>query len=126
MSEGNFLLARTRPDPYLKTIKTAAFGTAGFNVSSKFGRLYHATATNGSATAYFFQVHDSAIAPTAGAVPRWERRLAANLDCDLYFGECGLELNNGLSFAISTTQGTLTLASANDCTAYCQYTVSTT
>ena len=122
MSEGITLLARTNPDPYLKTFSSALFGTASVNVSQKHGRLYHARAVNNGATKYFLQVHDLATAPVNGATRRWECVLPPNLDCDLFFESSGLELANGLSFAISTTPVTLTLAASNDCSLSCQYT----
>lgn len=101
-------------------------GTVGVVVANKPGKLYKLTVTNDNDDiTYVVQVHDKAYAPVATDVPIWERILPYTADgfcdVDLDFGLAGLHCANGLSIAISTTTGVLTLAAADDCTAYALY-----
>lgn len=111
--------------PNLRRIKTAAFGTAGAVLSPAPGCLYHLSAVNNSATAYFVQIFDKATAPVNGDTPIWEGKLPASLDWSVGFQLFGLYCASGISIAISTTIGSLTLAAANDALAYGRYTVAT-
>lgn len=92
-----------------------AAGTAGIVISAKPGRLYRVIVQNGSATGYFFQVHDKATAPVNTDVPKIVRRLPASGELDFDLSTLnGFPVLNGISIAISSTAGTLTLAVAND------------
>lgn len=124
MAEGVFLLARNAPNNnLLRSGPSAAFGTAGLNVTAKPGNLYQFNAINTSASvAYYLQIHDKATAPIANDVPIWEQRLAPGVDIPTSFQLAGLPLANGLSFAISTTPRLLTLAASNDCVVYTRHT----
>lgn len=118
----NFVSPRAQisDDGLLKRTKTAAFGTAGTNLSVKQGRLYKATVINTGATAYFVQIFNKATPPANTDVPIWEERLPASGSVPLQF-DFGLYAAAGLGIAISTTAGVLTLAAANDAIAYAQY-----
>lgn len=105
-----------------KQIKTAAFGTAGANISTTQGRLYKAMVINTSATAYFIQIHNKATAPIATDVPVWERRLPVSGEVEIDFAEWGFGCALGIGIALSTTVGVLTLAAGNDAIAYASFT----
>lgn len=113
--------------PNLTKARTAAFGTAGVNVTALPGCLYHLSVVNkSSSTSYFIQIHDKATAPIASDTPIWEGKLPAGGDWSVGFQLFGLYFTNGISLAISTTAGTLTLAAADDAVAYARYTTKTT
>lgn len=123
MSEAVFIEGEVQPHRYMQQYRTPAmFGTAGVSVSVKQGRIYHITAVNNAATAYFLQVFDKATAPIAGDLAIWECRLPASLDCDMNFGALGLYVALGFGLAISTTPRALTLAASNDAYAYAHFT----
>lgn len=112
------LTNRTRFDVLKQKAFTAAFGTAGVIVSASAARLFKAQFNNTSATAYFVQVFNKAAAPAASDTPIWERRLPASGDVELDFSIIGLWCPTGIGIALSTTAGSLTLAGANNATAY--------
>jgi len=124
MSEGVSLLPRVLDDGTLKRAsQTTAFGTAAIVVSTKAGRLYKLRVLNTSAsTNYFAQIHDKATAAVDTNVPIWEGQVAGSTDVDFDFGLAGLHVVNGISVALSTTAGVLTLAGATDGQAYALYT----
>lgn len=131
MSEGVFLLPRTASTTDANSCRqfaqTTAFGTAGIVIANKPGRLYRLSVSNSNATtSYFVQLHDRAIAPIATNVPIWEERIEAAVattgkSCVLDFGLNGLYFATGITFALSSTKGVLTLAGAADGTAYALY-----
>ena len=99
----------------------ATVGTAGIQLgtAAKQGRLYRLRVVNGAATAYFLQIHDKASAPTNGNVPVYVVRLASSGDVEINMADvAGLPLTLGMTFAISSTAATLTLAVANDIAHY--------
>ncbi len=128
MSEGVFTLplvsagagafAKTT-DGFQRATSGVAVGTAGISISQKPGRFYRAVVQNGGATAYYLQVFDKATAAVNANVPIWQQRILAS-------GEVVLDLTNvnglpcllGISLAISSTPGTLTLAAATDVAFY--------
>lgn len=123
MAEGVFLDPRnTNTVALLRSGPSNAFGLAGISVTAKPGRLYQLSVVNAGATAYYLQVFDKATAPVASDVPIWERRLPASGDVFQSFELAGLYVSLGLGIAISTTPRLLTLAAANDATAYTQHT----
>jgi hypothetical protein len=130
MSEAVYLSPRIAPTTDLNSckqfVKNVAFGTAGLVVSAKLGRLYKCSVVNSAATRYFLQFHDKATAPVNADVPVWEVDLPASGGAKEEFGLSGYYFANGISIAISSTKGALTLALATDCTAYALYTATTT
>lgn len=101
-------------DP-MRTSSTAKVGTAGVLLKGAAkGRLYRLDVVNVAATAYYVMVFDKATAPVNGDTPIWRRRLAASGELSLVLEEFGLACANGIGFAISSTDGTLTLAVADD------------
>lgn len=90
------------------------FGLAAISVRATAGRLYQATITNTSATAYFIQFHDKATAALTGESPIWFRRLTASSETFVNFDPFGLYFANGISIAISSTASTLTMALADN------------
>lgn len=135
MSEGVWLQPRIVDTTDLSTCKqyagTTAFGTAGIVLIAKKGRLYRIAFNNSNATtSYYAQLHDKATAPVNTGVPIWEERLEAatattGRSCVMDFGLNGLYFASGISFALSTTKGVLTLAAATDGTAYALYSATT-
>jgi hypothetical protein len=128
MSEGVFTMplvtagagafAKTT-DSFKRATSGVAVGTAGISISSKPGRFYRAVVENGGATAYYLQVFDKATAAINADVPVYEKRLAASGECELDLVNVnGVPCLNGISLAISTTPGTLTLAAATDVAYY--------
>ena len=121
MAEGIFVQPRVSP-PDANSCKqfaqTTKFGTAGISVAATPGRLYGVTVVNTAATAYFVQIHDKATAAVATNVPIWEDVLPASSAVTISFGAMGLYYANGLSLALSSTGGVLTLAVSADATAY--------
>lgn len=111
---------RTRFD-ILRQIRLAAFGTAGKVLADGPGRVFKLTWVNTNSTAYYVQVFDKATAPVNTNIPIWERRLPASSEVTLDFEVWGLWFEDGLSLAVSTTGGVLTLASADQVVAYAQY-----
>lgn len=102
-------------DNFRRSTAVAAAGTAGIVISAKPGRFYRGVFQNGAATAYFVMVFDKATAPVNGDTPVWTRRLAVSSELDLDLASInGIPCVNGISIAISSTAGTLTLAVAND------------
>jgi len=130
MSEAVYLSPRIAPTTDLNSCKqfarNTAFGTAGLVVSAKLGRLYKCSVVNSAATRYFVQFHDKATAPVNADVPIWEVSILASSGVVEDWGLNGLYFANGISIAISSTKGALTLAVATDCTAYALYTATTT
>ncbi len=136
MSEGVFLRPRIADTADSNSCKqfaqTTAFGTAGITLVAKKGRLYRIVFNNTNATtSYFAQLHDKATAPVNTDVPIWEERLVAAVSTTggstvIDFGLNGLYFANGISFALSSTKGALTLALATDGTAYALYACTTT
>lgn len=124
MSEGVFLDPRNaNNNGLLRSGPSAAFGTAGKNVTAKPGNLYQFNAINKNATtAYYLQIHDKATAPLVNEVPIWEQKLAAASDIPTSFQLAGLHFDNGISFALSTTPSVLTFAGADDCVVYTRHT----
>ncbi len=126
MSEGVFLAPRVADTADRNSCKqfaqTTAFGTAGLVVSAKAGRVYAITIVNKSATAYFVQIHNKATAAVATNVPVWEDILPASSSVTLDFGVNGLYVSAGIGLALSSTAGVLTLAVADNATAYGLYT----
>jgi hypothetical protein len=99
----------------------AGVGTAGVLVGTagKGSRLYRLTVVNGSATVYFIQVHNKATVAVAADVPVYVQRLPASGECVIDLAAVGgIVCPLGMSVAISSTAGTLTLAAANDIAAY--------
>lgn len=102
-------------DNFRRATSGTAAGTAGIVISAKPGRVYRVVAQNGSATAYFLQIHDKATAPVNTEVPIYVKRLPVSGECEIDLTTInGLPVRNGLGIAISSTSGTLTLAVAND------------
>lgn len=99
-------------DP-IRTTSSAAVGTAGIVLKNSRGRLYVLDVVNVSGTAYYLMVFNKAAAPVNGDTPIWRRRLPLSGELRLDF-EFGLAGTAGLSFAISSTPGTLTLAVSDD------------
>jgi hypothetical protein len=124
MSEGTWTMGRVDAgagafakvaDNFQRSTSGVAAGTAGVSISTKPGRFYRAVVENGAATAYFVQVFDKATAAVNADVPIWEERLAVSGECKIDLTNVnGLPCLNGISIAISSTAGTLTLAVAND------------
>lgn len=107
-------------DNFLRYTTSAPFGTAGIVVSPTSSRLYRGVFVNASTTnAYWVQVHNRNTVPTNGFAPVWQVRLpilsnsGGSVDLDLS-GVNGLPLQIGMVIALSSTPGTLTLATAND------------
>lgn len=116
--EGVFIAARAADnsnDPSRYT-SAAAEGTAGIAVKTTPGRVYGATVEVISATQYWFMVFDKATAAINGDTPIYRKRLSANGSVDLpsWISDRGLGCTKGISFALSSTSGTLTLAVAAD------------
>lgn len=126
MSEGVFLAPRvsdtTDRSSCKQFAKTTAFGTAGSVVSAVPGRVYAVTIVNKSATAYFVQIHNKATAAVNTNIPVWEDVLPASGSITLDFGINGLYVSAGIGLALSSTAGVLTLAVADNATAYGFYT----
>ncbi len=101
-------------DPQRSTSPAAKAGTAGIVLKASAGRLYRLDVVNVGATPYYVMVFDKSTAPVNGDTPIWRRRLAASGELSLSFEEFGLACATGISFAISSTDGTLTLAVALD------------
>lgn len=97
-----------------RTTSSAKVGTAAVVLKAAEGRLYRLDVVNVSATAYYVMVFDAATAPTDGDTPIWRRRLPANGELELELETFGLGCTNGIAFAISSTDATLTLAAADD------------
>ncbi len=131
MSEGVFPIPRTSgldSNSCKQFAQTTAFGTAGVVIANKPGRLYRLAVSNSNATtSYYVQLFDRAIAPIATNVPIWEERIEAAVattgpSCVIDFGGVGgLYFGTGITFALSSTKGVLTLAGATDGTAYALY-----
>ncbi len=138
MSEGVFPLPRicptTDPNSLKQYANPTAFGTTGIVLSAKAGRLYKMVVNNSNATtSYFVQLHNKATAPiNTDAAILWEQRVEAAVgttgtSCVFDFSDCGgLYFSLGISLALSSTKGVLTLAAATDGTAYALYTATTT
>jgi len=128
--EGVFVQPRiasaTDPNCLKQFARNTVFGTAGLVISAKLGRLYKISVVNSAATRYFVQLHDKATAPINTDVAIWEASLAASSGVEIDFGLSGLYFANGISLAISSAKGALTLAVATDCCAYALYTATTT
>lgn len=102
-------------DNFRRSTSTGAAGTAGIVISSKPGRVYRLIAQNSAATAYFLQIHDKATAPVNTEVPIFVKRLPSSGEVEIDLTNInGMPVQNGISIAISSTAGTLTLAVAND------------
>lgn len=99
------------------TSPAAGDGTAGVLIKAAArGRLYKLRTMNKAATAYTIMIFDKATAPVNADVPIWRASLANVIgsENELDFNLWGLQFNNGLGIAISSTPGTLTLAVALD------------
>jgi hypothetical protein len=124
MSEGTWFQGRvdlpvvggTQPiDNFKRSVSFTAAGTAGIVISAKPGRFYRCTAENTGVTAYFLQVFDSATAPVNAAVPIYQERLPASGEAKIDLSDVnGWPCVTGISIAISSTAGVLTLAVAAD------------
>lgn len=102
-------------DNFRRSTSGVAAGTAGIVISAKPGRFYRAEVQNGAATAYFFQVFDKATAPVNGDTPIYCKRLPSSGEVEPDLTNVnGLACVNGVSVAISSTGGTLTLAASAD------------
>lgn len=66
-----------------------------------------------STTSQFLQIHDTAGAPTNGAIPAFTFPITANSPFSVDFGAYGMFCANGIRIAISTTGPTLTLGAAD-------------
>lgn len=115
---GIFKLARAKKgddDPTQATSAAAKFGTTGIVLKSTPGRLYLLHVMNVSATPYWVMLFDKASAPVNGDTPVVRRRLAASSEVVIDLSEFGWAFPNaGIGLAISSTDGTLTLAVALD------------
>ena len=124
MSQGVWTIGKVDPvsvgtnapsDNFKRATSGTAAGTAGIVIVAKPGRFYRGVFENGAATAYYLQIFDKATAPVNADVPIYEKRLPSS-------GEVEIDLTNvnglpcvvGISIAISSTGGSLTLAVAND------------
>ncbi len=102
-------------DNFQRSTTGTAAGTAGVSISTKPGRIYRLIVQNGAATAYFVQIHDKATAAVNNDVPIWVKRMAVSSECEIDLTNInGLPCVNGISIAISSTSGLLTLAVSND------------
>lgn len=128
MSEGVFTMplvtagvapfAKTT-DSFLRATSGVAVGTAGILISNKPGRFYRAVVENGAATAYYLQVFNKASAAVNTDVPVYQKRLPVSGEVEIDLVNVnGVPCNLGISIAISTTPGTLTLAAATDVAFY--------
>ena len=98
------------------------FSTAtSFNLKGSSGSLVSVNVSNSNATVRYLQVHNTAVAPTAGAVPILSFPIPAGtaaapavlvLD-NGFFGE-GLSMATGVSLAVSSTLGTYTAATNSE------------
>jgi len=87
--------------------------TAGNITVATARRLFLATVTNPGANNYFLQIFDAAAQPVDGTTPLVS--IPCNAGTNQYFeSTSGYPLQNGLVACVSTTQGTLTIGSA-DC-----------
>ena len=92
---------------------TANGATANSIVAATARRLFLAMVTNPGANNYFLQIFDAAAQPSNGTTPLVS--IPCNAGTTQYFeSTSGYPLQNGLVACVSTTQGTLTLGSA-DC-----------
>lgn len=125
MSEGVFLAPRVADTTDRNSCKqfaqAAPFGTAAVSVTAKPGRVYRVAVVNGAATRYFVQIHDTTTAAINADVPIWEQDLPASGGAVLDFGLGGLYVAEGFCLAISSTSGVLTLAVADDASAYAMH-----
>jgi hypothetical protein len=99
----------------------AGVGTAGVLVGTagRGSRLYRLSAVNAGATAYFLQVFNKATVAVNADIPVYVQRLPASSEAIINLAEVGgIVCPLGMSVAISSTAGTLTLAVANDIAAY--------
>lgn len=102
-------------DSFKRSTSGTAAGTAGVVISAKPGRFYRAEVQNGAATAYFVQVFDKATAPVNADVPVYSKRLPLSGECEIDLTDVnGIVCLAGISIAISSTPGVLTLALATD------------
>lgn len=116
MSEGIFPVPHiiSGPASLTKYNNGALVGTAGLVIKAAPGTLYRMRVVNNAATAYVLMLHDKATAPIANDTPIWRARIPVSAEIDVDFGLWGLEFSTGISWAISSTVATLTLAIAND------------
>jgi hypothetical protein len=86
------------------------------------GILLAVIATNANAAVRYLQIHNTAAAPTSGAVPAYSFPIGAGSASNPgtltlskeFFGAGGASFATGISFAVSTTLGTYTAATAAD------------
>lgn len=124
MSEGTWTMGRvdagagafpSKTDNFQRATSGTAAGTAGISISTKPGRFYRAVVQNGAATAYFVQIFDKSTAAVNADVPVWQERMAVSSECKIDLTNVnGLPVVNGISLAISTTAGSLTLPLSTD------------
>lgn len=99
----------------------AGVGTAGVLVGTagRGSRLYRLNVVNAGVTPYFLQIHNKAIAAVNTDVPVYVQRLPVSAEASIDLAAVGgIVCPLGMSIAISSTAGTLTLAVANDIAAY--------
>ncbi|HWD38913.1 MAG TPA: hypothetical protein VG944_08705 [Fimbriimonas sp.] len=106
----------------------ASYGTVNANTSkASRGFSYHARAWNFVSGLRILMLFDNDIPPINGDTPIREFPMSSGVadgptEIDEYYGgDGGVLFTNGVSWAISTTSGTLTLATASDCWAEVEY-----
>lgn len=119
MSIGIFPAARAANcgNDWTRTSNASFMGATGVLLKANPGRLLRMRIENNSATQYWIQVFDKVSAPVNTDVPIYMHRLNGSSGEIVDFTSIGgIYCATGIGFAISSTQNTLTLAVANNCT----------
>lgn len=103
-----FFISRSRK---LENVSTTANSTH-LIVSSAPAVFFGCTAYNADTVDRFIQYHDAASLPSNGSVPKVSLKIYAEDNHALDYDNFGRKYKNGLVICLSTTQETLTLATA--------------
>ena len=90
---------------------------ATLNVKATAGLVYSVIFFNTGASAFSYQLHDTATTPSNGAVPKINMRIGSGSTFILgsdFFTKYGVAFSNGIAFAISSSALTLTLSSSTN------------
>lgn len=91
----------------------SAHAAASGVIKASAGKLYHMVFDNDNAAARYVQFFNTTSVPADGTAPMFAIKLAAGDYMDFDFGEQGLYFSTGISWCLSTTFATKTLAGAD-------------
>ncbi len=112
---GGILVSTAAPTSASATSPTtyAAHAAASGVIRASAGKIYALVVTNDNAARRYLMLHNATSVPADGVAPLFAVALPANSSLELDFGGLGLYFSTGISWSLSSTFATKTIAAAD-------------